>query len=1155
MVALLSSQSGASIRFRFAVNSAGLDKDWDFKLLASQYQDKEGTIHDVARHVKAGHALCAGLLGGKWRSKANVLGSQVILLDIDNSDVLRDELGQPVKGVDGKSIKIYKHQLTIEEALTDPFIRQHCALIYTTASHKPDWHKFRLVFVLPEYLEGADTVEACTRFLMQHLPHDPACKDASRVFYGNTKAEFPLINPHAVLPNEWVQQAREAAAIERAEYQRKVEEIAARRQQIKELSEAESWDIDQLVQQALSFIPPRTPGSGNYEECLQVLMALVNHYGATEAAAYAENWSPSIRGTTWNIHQKIKSFRRGGISIGTLFHIAKQYGFRFPEPKAIVYQEREPDSILYTQYVAQERERQLIERAQSDFEKIKKLITHAIATPQYVPPKVKRKVPKESTSTVTYVPGQLPTAEEYLAMGSPKIQCSSEHQKQMWQEASLKGWKHILDNSHPGLGKSHLAGNLNPKDLGVEKLIYQDLNHRNPSVASVEENFTDLPARNNGLAIDPTRQTPSGQPYRVRPRPGEAPDTEGNCHREYLFNAFREKNFVDVGIEDSRESPICEGCPLSNQCKFASGPGFGFRFEKREAIENSDRLRAHPDSTPPIFFKGEEEVYTVARIWEEPGALINTEKSVEVALDDFNQTIGHLALELPIEFEKLRPGLDVLRQFLSQELKPKSRYGFDDEVIRNYLPEFPADLNIPAIKDALFPNLDFLREKDGLEMGQQLKKSGAARYASRELEKLGARVAGKEFLDLPLYWLPDFLSAWKGDGSMRCIWGRFFIYTYNPKHKELTDTAKTNIYLDATLSPELLKIKLKIDEPILVVEQTPPDYGNLKIINVTGLGKLGKDRSETLTARVDALKNKLGELHPDLGILEWKAIATKSERIEYGHFVDGRGVNRFEHCSAIASFGIPYANIGKLAAEFQVETGRAVNVDGDDSKFQDYVTALVNAEIIQEIGRLRASRRAEEQLTFYLCADCDTDFLIEAFKGATIEQVDAFSITPDAGTDGQKTRWAILQAAKQLFDQGQKITQQALAKIGEISQPLVSKVSSQLGGWSCLKKLLLLLYESLYSDGNNFELPQDPDLKWLADSYLPLLADSSQCSPSEVETAILDVIETYGETVFKQALAHTPRRIKLRLVGQLLVASVQILPPTSLEFELLTGHG
>ncbi|WP_228058457.1 hypothetical protein [Nostoc sp. LEGE 12447] len=65
-----------SNKIKFAFNATGRNKDWDFKKLAANFQDTEGTLEDVQQHIKAGHAICAGLLGGKWRSKANVIGSQ-----------------------------------------------------------------------------------------------------------------------------------------------------------------------------------------------------------------------------------------------------------------------------------------------------------------------------------------------------------------------------------------------------------------------------------------------------------------------------------------------------------------------------------------------------------------------------------------------------------------------------------------------------------------------------------------------------------------------------------------------------------------------------------------------------------------------------------------------------------------------------------------------------------------------------------------------------------------------------------------------------------------------------------------------------------------------------------------------------------------------
>ena len=1103
---------------KFAFNATGRNKDWDFKKLAANFQDVEGTLADVQQHIKAGHAICAGLLGGKWRSKANIIGSHWLLIDIDNSDVARDAYDKPIKDANGNSIKVYDHQLTIEEALVHPFIKKHCALMYTTASHKQDWHKFRLVFLLPEYVQGADTVEACTRFLMQQLPHDPACKDASRVFYGSTEAEFPLVNPEATLPAEWISEALKIAQIERVEYQRRIQEIESRRKEWREISLTEGWDIDQLIQNALSFIPPRTPGSGNYDECRQVLMALVNHYGASEAEIIAEQWSPSIKGDTWNIHAKIRSFRRGGISIGTLFHIAKQYGFRFPT-RQYEYNERDQGIIS--------REQWELGRVREDKRYFQNLLKQAIAPFSSIfkgfkappTPKLLPEIDTPSPNVIIYKPGNIPYITEVT--GNISISCQPEEHITAWVEAVSKGWTQILDNSHPGLGKSYNAGQLTAGLFGVDKLIYQDANHRNPSTLPIETNFIDLPVRHNGFKLDPTRKTPTGSDFKLWTKAGETADTDGNCHRTYLFNAFRSKNFSSLDFEESGISPICGGCSLKNQCRFASGDGFGFRFQKRTVIQNYSELRAHPDSTPVTLTNAAEQTFTVGRLWEEAGTLIKPVRSVDVNRGDFETTVGKLLLLEPNLLSQLQPALLVLHQLLTQQIKPTDRYGFDDASIRALLPPFPTGLDIEAIRQASEPDLTFLEDLDSIDITQdkQLKKSAAARYAAKKVVKDSARTAGREFLDLPNYWLPDFLEAWKGDGSFQSQWGVLSIYRRNPKHTELSHSAKFNIYLDATFKSQQLKLKLGINDPVLIIEQQRPDYDNLKVVNVTGLGKLPKNRSSPLTARVNALKETLKELCPTLGIIDWKQIATQAEgRTEYGHFVDGRGVNRFSDVSAIASFGIPYQNIGVLAAQYQVMTGERVNLEDKNSTFQKYLTDLINAEIIQEIGRLRSHRRPNQQLTFYFCADYDLNFLLNELPGVKLESVDAFQLCPEAGNASEQTGHAIVNALKSLIQSKQKITQPAIANIAEISQAWVSRFSQRWGGWQHFKKLLLLLLDSLNSGNNKNLADLDDDEKWLARKYFPLLIAESESSPEDALEHVAEVATIFTNTEIRRVL-------------------------------------
>ncbi|MBG1270809.1 PriCT-2 domain-containing protein [Nostoc sp. WHI] len=1115
---------------KFAFNATGTNKDWDFKKLAGNFVDVEGTLADVQQHIKAGHAICAGLLDGKWRSKANIIGSHWLLLDIDNSNIARDAYDKPIKDENGNYIKVYDHQLTIKEALAHPFIKKHCALMYTTASHKQDWHKFRLIFLLPEYVQGADTVEACTRFLMQQLPHDPACKDASRVFYGSTEAEFPLVNPEATLPAEWISEAIAIAQIERIEYQLRIQEIESRRKEWREISLAEGWDIDQLIQNALSFIPPRTPGSGNYDECRQVLMALVNHYGASEAEIIAEQWSPSIKGSTWNIHAKIRSFRRGGISIGTLFHIAKQYGFRFPK-RQYEYNERDQGVIS--------REQWELGRVREDLSSFQNLLKQAIApfasifkgfkAPPSPPPEPEINTP--SPNVIIYNRGNIPFKTEIT--GDISISCQPEEHIAAWVEAVSKGWTQILDNSHPGLGKSYNAGQLTAALFGVDKLIYQDANHRNPSTLPIETNFVDLPVRHNGFKLDPTRKTPTGEDFKLWTKAGETADTDGNCHRTYLFNAFRSKNFSSLDFEESGISPICGGCSLKNQCRFAYGDGFGFRFQKRTVIQNYSELRAHPDSTPVTLTNAADQTFTVGRLWEEAGTLIKPVRSLDVKRGDFETTVGKLLLLEPNLLSQIQPALLILHQLFTQHLLPNSRYGFDDASIRALLPAFPADLDIEAIRQALEPDLTFLEDLDSIDVTQdkQLKKSAAARYAAKKLVKDSARTAGREFLDLPNYWLPDFLEAWKGDGSFQSQWGVLSIYRRNPKHTELAKSAQFNIYLDATFKSHQLKFKLGIDEPVLVIEQQRPDYGNLKVVNVTGLGKLPKNRSDTLSARVNALKETLKKLYPTLGIIDWKQIASQiADRTEYGHFVDGRGVNRFSDAPAIASFGIPYQNIGVLAAQYQVMTGETVNLEDKNSTFQKYLTELINAEIIQEIGRLRAHRRSNQELTFYFCADYSLSFLLNELPSVKLESVDAFQLCPEAGNASEQTGHAIVNALKSLWQSKQKITQTAIANIAEISQEWVSRFTQRWGGWQHFKKLLLLLLDSLNSGSNKNLADLNDDEKWLAREYFPLLITESESSPDPLLEAVAEVAQIIGSTAMRRVLHFCSPEVRASLL-------------------------
>ncbi|MFM6672723.1 MAG: hypothetical protein ACKPJO_21730, partial [Dolichospermum sp.] len=74
--------------------------------------------------------------------------------------------------------------------------------------------------------------------------------------------------------------------------------------------------------------------------------------------------------------------------------------------------------------------------------------------------------------------------------------------QQVITDEKYQDYKYILDISTTGAGKSHHIGTLEPSNLEADKLFYISNEHRNPTTPTIEANYTDLPARNDGLYQD-----------------------------------------------------------------------------------------------------------------------------------------------------------------------------------------------------------------------------------------------------------------------------------------------------------------------------------------------------------------------------------------------------------------------------------------------------------------------------------------------------------------------------------------------------------------------------------------------------------------------------------------------------------------------------
>lgn len=117
------------------------------------------TPEQLAEHVARGHAF-SFQFAESYRKSENFLCSDIIAADIDDG-------------------------MTLEEAMNDSFILDNACLLYTTASHTPEEHRFRLIFQLPHTITDADQMRSLLRGLVRKFPADKANTDPARQFYGS----------------------------------------------------------------------------------------------------------------------------------------------------------------------------------------------------------------------------------------------------------------------------------------------------------------------------------------------------------------------------------------------------------------------------------------------------------------------------------------------------------------------------------------------------------------------------------------------------------------------------------------------------------------------------------------------------------------------------------------------------------------------------------------------------------------------------------------------------------------------------------------------------------------------------------------------------------------------------------------------------------
>lgn len=749
---------------------------------------------------------------------------------------------------------------------------------------------------------------------------------------------------------------------------------------------------------------------------------------------------------------------------------------------------------------------------------------------------------------IRYPQDPLPRPEDYEGRDLPRIIFKKRKRLEVLAKLKQLGWKFVCDRSFTGSGKSHEAGLLNPDENAANKIWYFDQNHTNPSTETIET-MSNMPPRHNGMVMVPGKFTPLGYPV-VKWDSGEfgedAPRIPSLCHNADLFIGLKSRGWDIDSQQNSIQSedgesvsrnPICKQCRFAFKCHKEIGEGYGYLAMRREIMETC-RIRASLDSAPspkrrkysPEEGEKKYDYSNDIAFVEEASRYLKGTKTLSALASELAELWQYVERKTPEAHAVLQPIRFVLQDAFNGDfdcIEKGVNWGADHETLINEFPRRDSIANLPnqieQVKAAMPTIQEVIEEPDSVT-GLGGKWRSAGQFVRDIMKSQAAHQTKQNIENLPPNVLVDVLEILAGlkPGSFRVQGKQLHVTVQDTRHADILRTCKFVVLLDAT--PNTQYLEKILGDRILEIEEERPPLTNLTVVNVNMKGMGSRKVSDTCKARQVAFLDWFKQQHPEGKALTYKG--DYSYLLLAGHSLDGhwhhdnRGSNAFKGVEALAAFGTPRTNLGAAQDKYRALFG---SLEG----FEDYYQDLVEAEIIQLVGRQRAHMYPDKQFTLYLISTNQDLSYLEAL-GCKLINKEAFELTPLAGTPKQITVGKLMQAFGQLQDQGEKITQEAIAALIGKSQEFISKFAKNLGGWPALKKLLLSLLNT-YRTSNNFgELNEEA--RFLAESYLPLMLDT----PEEAPESLSDIVSAYGlPTVLKGVKALAPQ-LQARMLSCLL---------------------
>ncbi|GAB1372806.1 hypothetical protein MASR1M45_28690 [Candidatus Kapaibacterium sp.] len=145
--------------------------------------------------------------------RANANGRKPSIKDIDSAQILAIDIDNDIKSYNNVTKKYDKRikskeegYITYQEALIDQFVMENALFVYTTPSHQELFNRFRIVFVIEQFINNAEVYRNAITPLIERLGGDKSCSNIDRLFYGNSNCRLEyfgnILNQDFVINNQ-----------------------------------------------------------------------------------------------------------------------------------------------------------------------------------------------------------------------------------------------------------------------------------------------------------------------------------------------------------------------------------------------------------------------------------------------------------------------------------------------------------------------------------------------------------------------------------------------------------------------------------------------------------------------------------------------------------------------------------------------------------------------------------------------------------------------------------------------------------------------------------------------------------------------------------------------------------------------------------------